>query len=108
VSNLLEITDSNFEEIILRADRLAVLDFGAEWCAPCKKVEAMLEELAPLWKDKIVIGSLDIATSPETARRFGVLNIPQVLFFKNGSQVETVIGVLPKAKFEEKLRNHAG
>jgi thioredoxin 1 len=107
VSNLLEITDANFEEIILRADKLAVLDFGAEWCAPCKKIEAMLSELAPNWTDKAVIGSIDIAVNPETPRKLGVLNIPQVLFFKNGQRVETVTGVLPKAKFEEKLKNHS-
>ena len=107
MSNLVEITDANFEEKILRADKLAVLDFGAEWCAPCKKVHAMLEELAPAWKDRAVMGEIDIATSPETPRRYGVLNIPQVLFFKNGQHVETVTGVLPKAKFEEKLKSHA-
>ena len=107
MSNLLHVTDETFEELILRADRLAVLDFGAEWCAPCKKVDAMLEELAPRWKEKAVIGTLDIASSPETPRRYGVLNIPQTLFFKNGQLVETVIGVLPRAKFEEKLQNHS-
>lgn len=107
MSNVVEVTDGNFEEIILRADRLAVLDFGAEWCAPCKKIEAILGELAPQWKDKVIIGSLDIATSPETPRRYGIMNIPQVLFFKNGQLVETVVGVLPKAKFEEKLKNHS-
>lgn len=106
MSNLVEVTDANFEAVILRANKLAVIDFGAEWCAPCKKIEAMLEELAPKWQDKAVIGSLDISTSPETPRRYGILNIPQVLFFKNGSLVEQVTGVLPKAKFEEKLRNH--
>jgi thioredoxin 1 len=106
VSHVVEITDANFEETILRADRVAVLDFGAEWCAPCKKIEAMLEELAPKWKDKVVLGTLDISQSPETPRRYGIMNIPQVLFFKNGQLVETVVGVLPKAKFEEKLKNH--
>ena len=107
MSNVVEVTDNNFEEAILRADRLAVLDFGAEWCAPCKKIEAMLDELAPQWKDKAVIGSLDISTSPETPRRYGIMNIPQVLFFKNGQLVETVVVVLPKAKLEEKLKNHS-
>lgn len=107
MSNVIEVTDANFEETILRADRLAVLDFGAEWCAPCKKIEAMLEELAPQWKDRAVIGSVDIAANPGTAQRYGVMNIPQVLFFKNGQLVETVVGVLPKAKFEEKLKNHS-
>ncbi|MCB9367025.1 MAG: thiol reductase thioredoxin [Calditrichaeota bacterium] len=107
MSNLKTITDANFEETILRADRLAVLDFGAEWCAPCKKVHAMLETMAPDWEDKAVIGEIDIAANPETPRKYGVLNIPQVLFFKNGQLVETVNGVLPKAKLEEKFRNHA-
>ncbi len=107
MSNLVPVTDQNFEEIILRSDKLAVLDFGAEWCHPCKKIHAILEELAPSWKDKVVIGEIDISASPETPRKYGVLNIPQVLFFKHGSLVETVTGVIPKAKFEEKLRNHS-
>ena len=107
MSGLVNVTDANFEETILRADRLAVLDFGAEWCAPCKKVHAVLKELATDWEDKAVIGEIDIAANPEVPRKYGVLNIPQVLFFKNGQLVETVTGVLPKAKLEEKFRNHA-
>jgi thioredoxin 1 len=106
VSNLLQITDANFEEKILRADKLAVLDFGAEWCAPCKKIEAMLSEIAPAWQDRVVIGTLDIASSPDTPKRYGVLNIPQVLLFKNGQLAEQIVGVLPKAKFEDKLKSH--
>jgi len=107
VAELLTVTDANFEEKILRADRLAVLDFGAEWCAPCKKVHAMLKDMAPDWSERAVIGEIDIAANPEVPRKYGVLNIPQVLFFKNGQLVETVTGVLPKAKLEEKFRNHA-
>ena len=106
MSNLMQITDANFDDLILRANRLAILDFGAEWCHPCKKIHAILEELAPAWKDRVVMGEIDISNSPETPRRYGVLNIPQVLFFKNGQLVETVTGVIPKAKFEEKLKNH--
>ncbi len=107
MSNLVNVTDANFEETILRADRLAVLDFGAEWCQPCKKIHAMLEELAPAWKDRVVIGEIDISASPMTPGKYGVLNIPQVLFFKNGRLVETVTGVLPKAKLEEKFKQHS-
>ena len=107
MSNLVEVTDANFEDVILKADKLAVLDFGAEWCAPCKKVHAVLEELAPGWQDRAVIGEIDIAANPETPGRFGIMNIPQVLFFKNGQLVETVTGVLPRAKMEEKLKNHS-
>lgn len=106
MSNLVEVTDANFESVILKADRLAVLDFGAEWCQPCKKVHALLEELAPVWQERVVMGEIDISASPVTPQKYGVLNIPQVLFFKNGQLVETVTGVLPKAKFEEKLKSH--
>ncbi len=107
MSNLVAVTDTNFEEVILKSDKLAVLDFGAEWCQPCKKIHAMLEELAPAYNDKVVMGEIDISASPETPKKYGVLNIPQVLFFKRGQLVETVTGVLPKAKLEEKLRNHS-
>ncbi|MFH1010451.1 MAG: thioredoxin domain-containing protein [bacterium] len=108
VAQLIEVTDENFEETILRGDRLALLDFGAEWCTPCKKVHAMLRELLPDWGEKVVIGELDISSSPKTAERYGVVNIPQVLFFKNGQHVETIVGVLPKAKLVEKIKNHLG
>lgn len=107
MSNLIAVTDQNFEEVILKSPTLAILDFGAEWCAPCKKIHAMLEEMAPTWKDKVIMGEIDISSSPEVPKKYGVLNIPQVLFFKNGQLVETVVGVLPKAKFEEKLKNHS-
>ena len=107
MADLVNVTDANFEETILRANGLAVLDFGAEWSAPCKKVHAMLKELAPDWSERVVIGEIDIAVNPEVPRKYGVLNIPQVLFFKNVQLVETVTGVLPKAKLEEKFRNHA-
>jgi thioredoxin 1 len=106
MAELIEVTDENFEETILRSDRLAVLDFGATWCAPCKKVHAMLQELLPEWEDKVTIGEIDIAVNPKTAERYGVFNIPQVLFFKNGQQVETIVGVLPKAKLIEKMKNY--
>lgn len=108
MAELVKVTDENFEETILRSDRLAILDFGAAWCAPCKKITAMLGELLPDWSDKVVMGELDIVTSPKTAERYAVVNIPQVLFFKNGQQVETIVGVLPKAKFVEKIKNHLG
>jgi thioredoxin 1 len=107
VSNLVTVTDANFEQVILKANKLAVLDFGAEWCAPCKKVHAVLEELALAWQEKAVIGEIDISNNPATPGKFGIMNIPQVLFFKKGQLVETVTGVLPKAKMEEKLKNHS-
>ncbi|MBU1919476.1 thioredoxin family protein, partial [bacterium] len=62
---------------------------------------------APAWQAKAVIGEIDIAENPATPGKFGIMNIPQVLFFKNGQLVETVTGVLPKAKMEEKLKNHS-
>jgi len=108
MAQLMEVTDENFEQMILKSDRLALLDFGAEWCAPCKKVHAMLSELLSEWDDKIVIGELNISSSPKTAERYGVWNIPQVLFFKNGQHIETIVGVLPKAKLVEKIKNHLG
>jgi thioredoxin 1 len=107
VSNLVTITDANFEQEILKSEKLAVLDFGAEWCAPCKKVHAILEDIALAWQGKAVIGEIDIAANPETPGKFGIMNIPQVLFFKNGQLVETVTGVLPNAKMVEKLKNHS-
>jgi thioredoxin 1 len=66
----------------------------------------MLQELLPEWGDKVTFGEIDIQVNPKTAERYGVINIPQVLFFKNGQHIETIVGVLPKAKFIEKMKNY--
>ena len=100
---LLEITDQNFDTEILGSNLLAVLDFTASWCQPCKKIKKSLEELAPEYEGRVVFGELNVETSSETATKYGVTSLPQVMFFKGGEHLETVFGVLAKPKLEAKI-----
>ena len=84
----LEITDSNFEEVVLKSDKPVLVDFWAEWCGPCRMVGPIVEELANDYGDKAVIGKVNVDENPEISVRFGIRNIPALLFFKNGEIVD--------------------
>ncbi|GEM64292.1 MULTISPECIES: thioredoxin [Sphingobacterium] len=99
----LEITDSNFEEVVLKSDKPVLVDFWAEWCGPCRMVGPIVEELANDYGDKAVIGKVNVDENPEISVRFGIRNIPALLFFKNGEIVDKQIGAVPKSVLSEKL-----
>lgn len=103
-----EITDQNFAAEILESDVLAVLDFTASWCQPCKKIRKSLEELAPEYDGRAVFGELNVEKSQQTAMEYGVISLPQVLFFKNGERIDTVHGVLSKDKLAAKIDGFLG
>jgi thioredoxin 1 len=98
-----EINDSNFDEIIVNAGKPAIIDFWAEWCGPCRMVGPLVAEIAEEYKDKIVVGKLDVDSNPEVSARFGIRNIPTILFFKNGEVVDKQVGVVPKTNIVSKL-----
>ena len=102
----LELTDANFQEKVLDSDKVALVDFWAEWCGPCKIVGPLVDELASEYEGKAVIGKVDVDNNPETATKYGVRNIPTLLYIKNGEVVEKQVGALPKSKLEEKLKKH--
>ncbi|MDH5826359.1 thioredoxin [Sphingobacterium sp. SG20118] len=99
----LEITDSNFEEVVLKSEKPVLVDFWAEWCGPCRMVGPIVEELANDYGDKAVIGKVNVDENPEISVRFGIRNIPALLFFKNGEIVDKQIGAVPKSVLAEKL-----
>ena len=98
-----EVTDANFEELVLKSDKPVLVDFWAEWCGPCRMVGPVVNELAEDYGDKAVITKMDVDANPETSVKFGIRNIPTILFFKNGEVVDKQVGAVPKTSLATKL-----
>ena len=101
-----KIGDSQFDAEVVQSDRLTLVDFGATWCGPCKKLHPIMIELATEYGEKIKVVEVDVGDSPQTAMKFGITGVPQLLFFSNGKVKETVVGLLPKSKIEEKIERY--
>ena len=95
-----EITDSNLEET-LTTDKLVVLDFTASWCVPCRMVGPIVDELHEKYLDDVVIGKVDVDSNSATSSKYGIRNVPTILFIKNGEIVDKSIGAVPKNRLEE-------
>jgi len=104
MADIFEVSDKNFDSEIMKADQPAMVDFWAEWCGPCKMVGPIVEELAKEYKDKVKIAKMDVDQNRETPARFGIRNIPTLIFFKNGEVAKTIIGAQPKSSIEEELK----
>lgn len=100
----LEIKDSNFEEL-LASGKPVVVDFWATWCGPCKKIAPDVEALAEEYKDQVIIGKCDVDDNDELTGKFGVRNIPTVLFIKDGEVKDKTVGAVTKAQLEEKNKS---
>jgi len=98
----IEITDSNFEEVI-STDKPVLVDFWAEWCGPCKMIGPIVEELAGDMEGQAVIGKLDVDSNPATSAKFGIRSIPTLLVFKGGQVVDKQVGVTTKSVLAQKL-----
>ncbi len=102
----IEITDSNFEEKVLKSDKPVMVDFWATWCGPCKMVGPIIEEIAEEYDGKAVVGKLDVDANQEFAVKYGVRNIPTVLIFKNGEMVGRQVGASQKSTYTKALEEH--
>lgn len=100
----LQITDSNFDDLVAQGKPM-VVDFWATWCGPCKKIGPYIEELAEQYAEQVIIGKVDVDENDGLAIRFGIRNIPTVLFFRNGEVVDKQIGAAPKAAFDAKIQS---
>lgn len=101
-----EITDSNFENLVVKSKKIVVLDLWAEWCGPCRMIEPHIEKMAEEYDGKAIIGSVDIDSNPDIPTKYGVMNIPTVLFLKNGELVDKVVGAVPKRVLVDTLEKY--
>jgi len=99
----LEITDANFEELVVNSDKPVMIDFWAVWCGPCRMIAPIVEEMSSEYEGKAVIGKVDVDSNPNVAMKYGIRNIPTVLFVKGGEVVDKQVGAAPKQAFTAKL-----
>ena len=102
-----QVSDSEFEQAVLKSDKPVFVDFWAPWCGPCRIVGPVIEELAPSYDGKVVIAKMNVDDNPAVAQKFGVTSIPTMLIFKDGQVVDRVIGALPKAELQKFLDRNA-
>jgi thioredoxin 1 len=99
----LEVTDANFEDAILNAERPALVDFWAVWCGPCRIVSPIVEEIAAEYDGRLVVGKLDVDSNRDTAVRFGIQAIPTLLLVKDGEIADRIVGAVDKNSLKTKL-----
>jgi thioredoxin 1 len=100
------VTDENFANEIETGEGLAIVDFWAAWCGPCRMVAPIVEQIASEYQGQVRVGKLDVDSNQKTATRFNVRSIPSILFFKDGRLVDTVVGAVPKPALERKIQEH--
>lgn len=102
------VDDATFATEIEGVEGLAMVDFWAEWCGPCKMVAPVVKQLASEYEGQLKVGKLDVDENQQTAMRFNIRSIPSILFFKDGKHVDTVVGAVPKPMLEQKIQEHLG
>ena len=100
---VLEITDANFEEKVLKNDKPVMVDFWAAWCGPCRMVGPIIDQISQEYEGKAVVGKVDVDANQEFAAKYGVRNIPTVLVFQNGEVVGRQVGVAPKNAYTDAI-----
>lgn len=100
-----EVNDSNFEEVVLKSDKLVIIDFWAEWCGPCRMVTPIIEEISEEYDGKVLVAKVDVDSNPGISSKLGIRNIPTVMFFKDGEMVDKQVGAVPKSNFVSKLES---
>ncbi len=100
-----DLTDAQFEEEVIKSDRPVLVDFWAEWCAPCRMLAPVVKEIAEEFGDRIRVYKMDLDANPQTPQRYNVRAVPTLLFFKSGEVADQLVGAVPKARIVEKLNS---
>jgi thioredoxin 1 len=103
MSHPIEITDATFDQEVVKADTVVLVDFWAEWCGPCKIIAPIVEDLAKEYDGKVKFTKLDVDSNPRSATNFGIRGIPTLLIFKDGKPVDQVVGAVPKSVLKKRL-----
>ena len=105
-NKIVQVSDADFDQKVVKSQGLTIVDFWAEWCAPCRMIAPVLEELADEYSGKVTIAKLNVDENPRTAARFGIRSIPTLLLFKGGERVDQVIGAVPRGVIQSKIGAH--
>ncbi len=101
---IVDVTDATFEAEVLKSDKPTLIDFWASWCAPCKAIAPIVDELAAEYEGKVKVTKMNVDENPMTPSKFGVRGIPTLILFKGGQVVEQKVGAVPKAQLADMLK----
>ena len=104
--SLLQLSEKNFEQEVVKSNIPVLVDFWAEWCGPCRMIGPIVDELAKEYTGKIKVGKVNVDEAQSLAVRFNVMSIPTLIFFKNGEAVDQIIGAMPKEELAEKINEN--
>ena len=105
---VLEVTDANFDQEVLKSDQPVLIDFWAVWCGPCKALSPIVDEVAQSYAGKVKVAKMNVDQNPGTPGRYGIRGIPTLLLFKGGQVKEQIVGYVPKETIEKVIDKHSG